>query len=238
MRPGNRYNRVMCACGLLIRPTVPYREAAQEIPLTGVAVRAKVTASASLVKVSQQYRNDEQTPIEADLLSPIRTVESPSHRISTEIDGSTVRVSLAGDEGRMDRDFVLVLAAAQPARPVGRIVHDCEGDRYVMASFRPAIDTQRIPVDVTFMVDCSGSMHGSSIEDARRTLRLCLRSMQEGDYFNIIRFGSTYQSKFRKPMPYDNPGHFERRPRPSLESGRRRVLDAKQGTGRTHRQRF
>ena len=58
-------------CGLLIRPTVPYREAAQQIPLTGVAVRANVTATATLVRVSQQYRNDEKTPIEAVYVFPL-----------------------------------------------------------------------------------------------------------------------------------------------------------------------
>lgn len=142
--------------------------------------------------------------VEADLLSPIRSVESPSHRIHSDIDGSKVTVTLAGDEGQLDRDFVLVLRSAEPFAPSARIVTDPRGDRFVAASFRPRIEAQRSPIDVTFVVDCSGSMGGPSIEDARRTLLLSLKSLEEGDRFEIVRFGSTHASLFGESRRYDD----------------------------------
>ena len=53
------------------------------------------------------------------------------------------------------------------------------------------------------MVDCSGSMQGSSIEEARKTLDLSLRAMSEGDRFNIVRFGSSMVSWQLAPVPYN-----------------------------------
>jgi Ca-activated chloride channel homolog len=142
--------------------------------------------------------------VEADLLSPIRSVESPSHRIHFDIDGSKVTVTLAGDEGQLDRDFVLILRSAEPFEPAARIVSGADGDRFVVASFRPRIEARRSPIDAVFVVDCSGSMGGPSIEDARRTLLLCLKSLEEGDRFEIVRFGSTHESLFGESRPYDD----------------------------------
>jgi len=54
------------------------------------------------------------------------------------------------------------------------------------------------------VVDCSGSMHGTSMEQARRTLLLCLQSLEPGDRFNVVRFGSTWQRLFKRSRRYDD----------------------------------
>jgi hypothetical protein len=46
-------------------------------------------------------------------------------------------------------------------------------------------------------------MSGSSIEEARNALQLCLRSLPAGILFNIVGFGSTFQKLFPKSRPYD-----------------------------------
>jgi len=142
--------------------------------------------------------------VEADLLSPIRTIESPSHKIRTEIDGARAVITLAGDEGALDRDLVLLLRAREPQKPTLYQTLDDNGDRFVLASFVPDIPVERKPVEVVFLVDCSGSMHGPSIEEARRTLLLCLQSLAMGDRFNIVRFGSTHERLFKKSVKYDD----------------------------------
>src|SRR5262245_52012664 len=54
-----------------------------------------------------------------------------------------------------------------------------------------------------FVVDRSGSMEGSSIEEVRNALQLCLRSMTAGCRFNIVGFGSTYKALFNESRVYD-----------------------------------
>jgi len=142
--------------------------------------------------------------VEADLLSAVRGVESPSHKIRFELDGNLVRAELAGDEGCLDRDFVLLLTPAETWRPLSCQTTGRNGERFVMASFRPEIEAERSPVEVAFLIDCSGSMHGPSIDEARRTLRLCLHSLSPGDRFNIVRFGSSHESLFAKSRAYDD----------------------------------
>ncbi len=41
-------------------------------------------------------------------------------------------------------------------------------------------------------------MGGGSIEEARRALQLCLRSLQKGDRFDIVGFGSHFEAMFGK----------------------------------------
>jgi len=53
------------------------------------------------------------------------------------------------------------------------------------------------------LLDCSGSMQGDSIEEARRALALSLRALSEGDTFNIVRFGSSYESLWKTPQRFD-----------------------------------
>jgi Ca-activated chloride channel family protein len=142
--------------------------------------------------------------VEADLLTPVRSVESPSHKIRSEIDGTRVRVSLSGDEGRLDRDFVLLLTPAEPLLPLSCQAQDRRGDRFALASFTPQIPDTKVPVEVLFLVDCSGSMDGPSIVEARRTLRLCLHSLEPGDRFEIVRFGSSHQGLFGESREYDD----------------------------------
>ena len=78
--------------------------------------------------------------------------------------------------------------------------------RYVLVSFAaPESPTasRREPVNVAFVIDRSGSMGGTSIEEVRNALQLCLRSMIPGCAFNIVGFGSKYKMLFKQSRAYD-----------------------------------
>ncbi|MFA7231198.1 MAG: VWA domain-containing protein, partial [Victivallaceae bacterium] len=57
--------------------------------------------------------------------------------------------------------------------------------------------------DIIFMFDCSSSMAYSYIDPAREALELCMRSMSEGDYFNILIFGSECRFFSTKQVEYN-----------------------------------
>lgn len=196
-----------------------------ELSMEGDGVRLMIPTTVSPRYVPESHRNFEgltggervnppvsqmgvpyslDLKVEVDLLSPLGAVESPSHKIRAEIDGSKAVITLAGDEGALDRDFVLLLRAADSKAPTSYRAVDDQGDGYVSATFVPDIPVERKPVEVVFVVDCSGSMGGPSMEEARRTLLLCLQSLSEGDNFNIVRFGSTYERLFPKSVAYND----------------------------------
>ena len=57
------------------------------------------------------------------------------------------------------------------------------------------------PAEIVFLVDRSGSMAGSSIEEVRNALQLCLRSMIAGSCFTIVGLGSEHESLFPESRP-------------------------------------
>jgi Ca-activated chloride channel family protein len=59
-----------------------------------------------------------------------------------------------------------------------------------------ALDRHRLPREVIFVIDNSGSMHGASIDQAKAALNLALERLRPDDTFNVIRFNHTTDSVF------------------------------------------
>jgi len=127
-------------------------------------------------------------------------IESPTHKISIEaVDTSgdqndkRVEICLKDSIAAMDRDFVINFTKIGVATSSARIEKDHYG--YVsLASFLCDfdIDEDTSPRSFKVLVDCSGSMTGDSIAQVKLALDKMLLSVRDGDYINIIRFGSKY----------------------------------------------
>jgi len=135
--------------------------------------------------------------------SAIRSVESPTHPISVELDGARGTVRLGGRETALDRDFVLRVALAEPQKPRAWVEVDDAGRRAALLVFTPKFEVEEAPSEILFVIDRSGSMEGTSIAEARNALQLSLRSLTAGNRFNIVGFGSTYEVLFPESRPYD-----------------------------------
>ena len=149
--------------------------------------------------------------LEACMGTRIHLVTSPSHEVTTvggEEPGegglyrSTTRFD--GTTADMDRDIVVLVECEDPARSVV-LVEEAEGTRVVMVSLVPRLQPTTQPkLDIVFLIDCSGSMGGSSIALAREAINILLHSLPPSAYFNIVRFGSTYNKVFRESRRYNN----------------------------------
>jgi len=124
---------------------------------------------------------------------------SPSHSINaTESDTGTQIQFQPG--AAMDRDFILEATSANEQVSGCLLAQDLDG-WVALASFRPdlgEISTDCIPRSSKIVVDCSGSMTGDSITQARKALERILDGLREGDYFDIISFGSDHKLLFGK----------------------------------------
>jgi hypothetical protein len=67
----------------------------------------------------------------------------------------------------------------------------------------------RLPRETIFTIDTSGSMSGTSIEQARQALLQGIGRLQPGDWFNVIQFNSKTDALFPASVPAD-PDHLER----------------------------
>jgi hypothetical protein len=137
------------------------------------------------------------------LTGPIGHIESPSHPIAIAVNGSEATVTLSQREAVLDQDFVLAVETPALAAPQAWIERNDNGDDAVAIAFAPARRAEVSPAEVIFVVDRSGSMAGTSIEEVRNALQLCLRSLVHGCYFNIIGFGTKNDMLFPQSRSYD-----------------------------------
>lgn len=66
-------------------------------------------------------------------------------------------------------------------------------DGYFLLSASPSIEIEKSNIenkDITFILDVSGSMSGDKLEQAQKALYYCVNNLNQGDYFNIIRFST------------------------------------------------
>jgi len=136
--------------------------------------------------------------------SPIVAVESPSHQVKVEIEGSVATATMAADHTFLDRDFVLLVTPSQPHIPVALAERDpASGTSCVALTLVPELPAREVERELVFVVDRSGSMNGRKMEQTRRALQLFLRSIPPGCYFNLVSFGSDVQPWKPASQPYN-----------------------------------
>jgi len=131
-------------------------------------------------------------------------IESPSHPIRIEhLSEQQVVISFSQESVQMDRDFVLTLTLSEPGASQAFLCETKDATYVQMDFYTEHEDQDKSGTeDIIFLVDCSGSMQGDSIYEARQALDVCLKALEEGMRFNIIRFGSRFEGLFSKPEPY------------------------------------
>ncbi len=131
-------------------------------------------------------------------------INAPSHKIRKKREEETTLITLQNETDFMDKDIVFTFKTqrARDERSFAMVGKDFDGYAAI-ASFYPSFgkDLPKQPKSVTFVIDCSGSMSGVSIDRARTALNKALHLFTEEDTFNIIKFGSNYTSLFDREVP-------------------------------------
>lgn len=116
------------------------------------------------------------------------TVTCPTHSVSMSVSESGTSITLARG-GMLDRDFVLNIDSLQ-AYSFATCLHD-ENGYTVLASFCPDFPVaEASPLALKILVDCSGSMEGDSMFQARQGLREVCKLVTPADQLSLSRFGS------------------------------------------------
>lgn len=145
-----------------------------------------------------EYPLDLIVDVEGELASA--AIACPSHPIAMERTETGLRVRL-DRKACLDRDFVLTLASDK-VQSSCVVVQDGEG-HVALASLRipPVPELERQPLALKLVIDCSGSMGGVSIAQARKAGQAILDQLRPGDSFNVTLFGSEFKHFFRKMVP-------------------------------------
>ncbi len=148
---------------------------------------------------------------------PLAAVDAPFHDITLAREQARYRVQLADGAVPMDRDFELIWRPLPGSEPRAALFHERVGahDYALLMVLSPdvtapgAAPSPGLARELVFVIDTSGSMGGSSIEQARASLSYALGKLTPADRFNIIEFNSSARSLF--PVAMDaTPQHLAR----------------------------
>lgn len=132
----------------------------------------------------------------------IDRIDSPTHAIVTELaEPARAEIRPLEPQSPADRDFVLEWTATPHDTPIASMFEEQRnGETFLMVQLLPPDDeiVDHMPRDVTFIIDTSGSMAGTSMQQARNALRYAVERLTPDDRFNIIRFASDMSALFEQ----------------------------------------
>ncbi|MFT5124780.1 MAG: Ca-activated chloride channel family protein [Kiritimatiellia bacterium] len=130
---------------------------------------------------------------------PLKNVYSPSHEvgISRKNDHDAI-IGFEEDQSALDKDFVLYYGVSKKDFGLNLLTHrDKAKDGYYMMMLAPSVNTAEnkvIKKDVVFVFDTSGSMAVKKMDQARAALEYCVKKLNKGDRFNIVRFSTDVEN--------------------------------------------
>ena len=134
---------------------------------------------------------------------PVKSITSNTHAIrSTSSDnGRTYEVKLRQGATLPNCEFHLDIALKGGGEPELSVVRtEAHDATFALVTLFPPLGAPkdqlppRVPRDVLFLIDTSGSMNGESIGQAQTGLLRCLDMLQPEDMFTIVRFASDYSA--------------------------------------------
>jgi Ca-activated chloride channel family protein len=150
--------------------------------------------------------DDHRLTIDVDLRSGMNlaSIESRYHDVDIHPSLDGYRVFLADPDTRSDRVFELNWTPEFGAVPETTLSTFDDGDAvYALLMLAPPLAEAISPQarEVVFIIDTSGSMKGTSLEQARAALTLGLQFLGPDDRFNLIRFSSDSEKLFDESVP-------------------------------------
>ena len=136
----------------------------------------------------------------------LASLNSTYHKVQIEQSSQTTRSIYLGDSYQADRDFELTWSAIKTLEPEIALFTQVKDDNvYLMLMATPPKDEVFKKSDrareLIFIIDSSGSMSGSSIRQAKDSLKEALGRLSPTDRFNIIDFDNGFEPLYESAMP-------------------------------------
>ena len=146
--------------------------------------------------------------VDLDAGVALSALSSTYHPMSIEPRGDyRYRLTLQDGPVPAARDFELAWTPNVGSAPATALFTETKGGKtYALLMALPPASAKpgrRVPREVTYIIDTSGSMEGVSMAQARDALAMALDRLQPGDRFNVIEFNSTTRSLFAAPVSAD-----------------------------------
>ena len=191
-----------------------YIPGTQPVDHGGTGWAADTNAVPDASRITPPVRNPENRSghdisLAVDLDAGLETasIKSISHEVVVRrLDDGRQRVELATGATIPNKDFVLEVKQAETTQPRTALFLSPNGNtgetQFMLTAFPPTVHSgERMPVEMLYMIDVSGSMEGTSIEQARGALLQALDRLRPSDRFGILAFSSGYHEFAQEPLP-------------------------------------
>jgi Ca-activated chloride channel family protein len=178
---------------------------------TGWAVDTDAVSDAS--RITPPVRNPDSRPghdisvsVDLDPGFEFGSINSVSHAITVRrLPDGRRHVELASGATIPNKDFVLEVQQAESTQPKTALFLSPDpgsGETYfLLSAFPPTVQpVKRMPVEMLYMIDVSGSMGGTSITQAREALLQALDRLGPNDRFGILAFNHAYYEFASEPL--------------------------------------
>lgn len=126
-------------------------------------------------------------------------IACPSHRVTVKPGEEGLLVTLAAG-ATLDRDFILEIENTA-VQSVGVAASARDTHVALLSLLPPEVQQSQGDRDTVIVIDCSGSMQGDSLAQAKEGVQLALGSLDPGERFGIIAFGSNFVRFDRELQP-------------------------------------
>jgi Ca-activated chloride channel family protein len=147
---------------------------------------------------------ENQFSLQVEVFGSLREAQfvCPSHPVTMASSADSAVIKLKQPRAAMDRDFILTVRAPQATHSFAICGADDEGTAAI-ASFKPMFPGLRQPraLNLAIVIDCSGSMQGDSIAQAKKALAGIVDALEPRDRVTIIAFGNTTKGLSNQLLP-------------------------------------
>lgn len=157
------------------------------------------------LKPTERSGHDISLAVHLDAGVKIEQIEVPSHRADTRPAESSADVTLSRSDSIPNKDFVLrYRVAGDKLKSAILASNDEKGGYFTLMLYPPQSlnALPRRPIELVYVIDCSGSMGGQPIAQAKAAIRHSLSKMRPDDTFQIIKFSNDAQAMSDRPLPF------------------------------------
>jgi Ca-activated chloride channel family protein len=157
------------------------------------------------LKPNERSGHDIALALDIDAGVRIEEIACASHAIKKDKDGAEkVHVQLSDLDNIPNKDFVLRFKVAGDTVKSALVTHQDErGGFFTLMLYPPAElkQVKRAPMEMVFVLDCSGSMNGRPIAKAKDAIKRALRKLEPDDTFQVIQFSVSASQLGANPIP-------------------------------------
>ena len=204
-------SRVRLVFPMLVGPR--YIPGADAVGHDGTGWAADSDAVPDASRITPPVRNPEtrsghdiSLSVDLDAGFEFASIKSVSHEITVRrlADGRQ-HIEIASGATIPNKDFVLEVQQGESTQPKTALFLSPEPNssetHFLLTAFPPTVQaTKRVPVEMLYMIDISGSMSGTSIQQAREALLQALDRLTPADRFGILAFNHSYYEFASEPL--------------------------------------